>query len=259
MTDRWLIVNADDLGRTAAISAGIFHAHRRGLVTSATLMVAYPAARPAAREAVAGYPELGVGLHVQWSGGSPVLPASAVPTLVDEHGLLSRRPDDRLAAAAPAEVLAEARAQLARFRELCGRLPTHLDSHHHAHRLPVALAALIEIAVEHGLPVRAASPAVAAELNRRGVATTDGFVDEFYGADANAATLRRVLESLPAGVTELMCHPGWVDPELAAASTYAREREREIEVLTAEEPKRWLRELGITLAHFGDLATTNVA
>ena len=45
---RSLIVNADDLGRTKGINSGIFEAHSSGLVTSATLMVGFPAAGEAA-------------------------------------------------------------------------------------------------------------------------------------------------------------------------------------------------------------------
>jgi predicted glycoside hydrolase/deacetylase ChbG (UPF0249 family) len=253
MSARWLIVNADDLGRTEAISAGIFEAHERGLVTSATLMVAYPAAESAGRVA-ASYPELGVGLHVQWSGGTPLLPPEEVPSLIDEDGRLPRRPDQRLASAAADEVLAEARAQLALFRELTGRLPSHLDSHHHAHRVPVALEALLVLATLHALPVRAASPAMAEELRRSGVVTTDHFVEDFYGEGANMATLRRVLQALPPGVTELMCHPGHVDEELRAESAYAVEREHEIEVLTSDEAKQLVETLGVRRIHFGGLA-----
>jgi chitin disaccharide deacetylase len=247
------VVNADDLGRTAAINSGVFEAHRHGVVTSATLMVIYPAAPAAAREA-ATCPGLGVGLHVQLSGGAPLLPAEALPSLVDEHGLLPRRPDERLAGADPAEVRSEVRAQLERFRELTGRLPTHLDSHHHAHRLPVVLGALGELAREHRLPVRAASAQVAAELRQAGLVTTDGFVEDFYDEAATPETLRRILEELPRGVTELMCHPGRVDAELRSNSAYVDAREREIEVLTAQDTRRWVQELDIRLVHFGDLA-----
>lgn len=251
--DRLLVVNADDLGRTAAINSGVFEAHRRGVVTSATLMVCYPAAADASRGAAA-CPGLGVGLHVQLSGGAPLLPAESLPSLVDAHGQLPRRPDQRLACADPSEVRSEVRAQLERFRELTGRLPTHLDSHHHAHRLPVVLDALGELACEHRLPVRAASPRVAAELRRAGIASTDAFVEDFYDEAATPETLRRILEELPRGVTELMCHPGRVDAELRSTSAYVEAREREIEVLTAEDTRRWVQELGIRLVHFGDLA-----
>ncbi|HUO86079.1 MAG TPA: ChbG/HpnK family deacetylase, partial [Thermoanaerobaculia bacterium] len=93
MTDRRrLIVNADDLGRTAGINEGIFTAHRDGIVSSATLMVAYPAAVEAAT-ALADHPRLGVGLHVQLTGGRPTLPAGRVPSLVDAEGRLPRNPE----------------------------------------------------------------------------------------------------------------------------------------------------------------------
>ena len=60
--ERTLVVNADDFGRSAAINRGVMRAHERGIVTSATLMVRWPAAAPAAELARAS--ELSVGLHL---------------------------------------------------------------------------------------------------------------------------------------------------------------------------------------------------
>ena len=82
-----LIVNADDLGRTEGINEGIFDAHRRGIVTSATMMVNYPAAR---RVAVLSRdsPALGIGLHVSLSGGVPTLPPDQLRSIVDTNGML---------------------------------------------------------------------------------------------------------------------------------------------------------------------------
>ena len=60
---RVLIVNADDLGLSPGVNAGIIEAHLRGIVTSASLMVRQPAAREAARLARA-HPGLSVGLHL---------------------------------------------------------------------------------------------------------------------------------------------------------------------------------------------------
>lgn len=87
-----LIVNADDLGRTHGINAGIFEAHARGLVTSATAMVTYDACREAA-EMSKRHPRLGIGLHVALTGGTPVLDASRVPSLVDESGRQPAKPE----------------------------------------------------------------------------------------------------------------------------------------------------------------------
>lgn len=111
---RFLIVNADDLGLSEAMNEGIFEAHERGVVTSASLMVGRPAAA-AAVEALAEHPDLAIGLHLE--------------------------PED-------------CRAQLERFRELVGRDPTHLDSHKHVHEAEPVKAAAEAMAAELGIPLR---------------------------------------------------------------------------------------------------------
>lgn len=248
-----VIVNADDLGRTVGINEGIFAAHREGIVSSATLMVGFPASAAAAA-AWADHPELGVGLHVTLTGSTPpTLPAGRVPSLVDAEGNLPRKPDG-LGGAEPAHVVAEVRGQLERFRELTGRLPTHLDSHHHSHRLPVVLEALVEVAREHRLPVRNSSPEVGQRLREAGVATTDAFVERFFGDDARLETLVEVLRGAGEGSTEVMCHPARVDETLRASSTYLDPRERELEVLTDPAARRALEAAGLRLGHFGHLA-----
>lgn len=247
---RRLIVNADDLGRTHGINAGIARAHAEGIVTSATLMVAYAAAADVPALAAA-HPGLGIGLHVALTGGPPVLPPTRLPSLVDAHGRLPARPE-LLAGADPAEVAAEVRAQLERFCALLGRWPTHLDSHHHSHRLALVLEVVVDLARERGLPVRAASPEVAQRLRREGLRTTEAFVEDFFGEEATQATLEKVLARLPAGTSELMCHPAVVDDELRASSGYAGPRERELAVLTSPAARAAVRAAGVELARFGE-------
>jgi predicted glycoside hydrolase/deacetylase ChbG (UPF0249 family) len=246
---RLLIVNADDLGRTVGINDGIFEAHRNGLVTSATLMVAYPAAEDAAAR-LGELPNLGVGLHVALTGGPSILPADRLSSLTSAVGRLPAKPEEFVDPVLE-EVLLEAGAQLARFRELTGRLPTHLDSHHHSHRHPVVCEALIALAGEHGLPVRNASADVEARLRRRAVTTTDAFVEDFFGEAARLDVLVGILRALGPGVTELMCHPARVDDELRSTSGYAAERECELAVLTSPEARQAVEELGLRLVHFG--------
>lgn len=113
--ERYLIVNADDLGMTAAVNQGIFEAHEHGIVTSASLMVNRPAA-PDAAKTLAEHPHLAVGLHL-------------------EAG------DDWW-------------RQLERFRELVGRDPTHLDSHKHVHEAEPVTAVAEAMATELGVPLR---------------------------------------------------------------------------------------------------------
>jgi predicted glycoside hydrolase/deacetylase ChbG (UPF0249 family) len=115
-----LVVNADDFGRSPGINRGVMHAHRNGIVTSASLMVRWPAAVDAVRYARAA-PELGVGLHldlaewvhdgIEWGAGYQVV-----------------RDDD------PEAVTEEMWRQVERFDQLVGTLPSHVDSHQHIHR-----------------------------------------------------------------------------------------------------------------------------
>src|SRR5206468_2930594 len=61
--DKLVVVNADDLGLSPGVNRGIIEAHERGIVTSASLMVRWPAAAEAAAYA-RSRPQLGVGLHL---------------------------------------------------------------------------------------------------------------------------------------------------------------------------------------------------
>ena len=114
--------------------------------------------------------------------------------------------------ARPDEVRRECEAQIEAFARRFGRAPTHLDSHHHAHRLPRVMDAVVDVVLAARLPLRSQDPGFRDGLRRRGIVTTDSFV-----GDAQAEpywTTERLLDelaSLPLGVTELMCHPGVFD------------------------------------------------
>lgn len=245
---RYLIVNADDLGRTIGINDGIFEAHAKGIVTSATLMVGCDAAGDAAAR-LADHPRLGVGLHVTLTGARPTLPAGRVPSLVDAAGNLPRKPEE-ISHFAPAEVEAEIRSQLEIFRDLTGRLPTHLDSHHHSHRLPVVLEALVTVASEHRLPVRRSSDRIAERLHDARLSTTSTFTESFFGKGATLQNLREIAAALPAGTHELMCHPGYADADLRRESGYSDERDEERRVLSDPAAREAIRAAGIELVTF---------
>jgi len=246
-----LIVNADDFGRTSGINRGVAEAHRKGIVTSATLMVAHAGAEEAARIA-AENPRLGVGLHLSLTGGPAVLAPRLIPSLADESGQLPDKPEG-LSKATGHDVLVESRGQLKRFRDLLGRSPTHMDVHHHAHRVPAVLEALVTLAWETGLPVRCVSLEMKTRLKREGIPTTDRFIDSFYDAGTKLEGLLRIFGHLELGTTELMCHPAFVDDELKASSGHTDPRARELQILTDPEARQVLQAAGIRLIHFGEL------
>jgi predicted glycoside hydrolase/deacetylase ChbG (UPF0249 family) len=219
-----LVVNADDLGYSAGVNRGIFEAHLRGIVTSASLMVRRPAAAAAAADAPPG---LGLGLHVdlgEW---------------VFEDGDWIAH--DVVVADVPGEVA----RQLERFRELVGRDPTHLDSHQHVHRTEPARSAVLAVGAELDVPVRHESG-----VRYRG---------DFYGQDDEGSPhpellqperLEALLLALPDGATELCCHPGYAD---GLVSPYAAEREQELDALCNPRLRPLLLDAGIELVSFAGL------
>src|SRR4051794_34141552 len=83
--ERTLIVTADDFGASLAVNDAVEQAHRQGILTSASLMVAAPAAGDAVARA-RRLPALKVGLHLVLTDGRPLLPARDIPALVGRDG-----------------------------------------------------------------------------------------------------------------------------------------------------------------------------
>ncbi len=251
-----LIVNADDLGRCPGVDAGIMRAHREGIVTSATLMANSPDAGHAAQLARAT-PSLDVGVHLVLTFARPLADPSRIPSLVEPDGTFPARPEPVIGRARAGEVLLEYRAQYQRARELLGRPPTHLDSHHFVHGDPEIGRALGELAREIGAAARVQGDRHKREYRAKGVRTPDRFCREFqFTGHIDVAALEEILGRIAEageGVTELMCHPGEPDAELLANSTYASERAVELETLTDPRIRTALALHGLELATFADL------
>lgn len=230
---RWLIVNADDFGLSRGVNRGIIEAHERGILTSASLMARWPAAAEAAAYGRA-HPRLSLGLHVdlgEW--------AYRDGAWVQVYGVVAT--DD---AAAVADEVAR---QLAAFRRLVGRDPTHLDSHQHVHREEPVRSALIATARDLGVPLRDCHPAIRHRGDFYGQTGTGEPCPAAIGVEA----LLAILASLPPGVTELGCHPGYGDD---LASVYRDERAVEVETLCDPRVRSFVATAPIALRSFADIA-----
>jgi predicted glycoside hydrolase/deacetylase ChbG (UPF0249 family) len=232
--NRYLIVNADDFGRSAGINQGIVKAHGSGIVTSASLMVCWPAAHEAASYGLK-YPELSLGLHIdmgEWTyKESAWRPVYEVVQLNDH-----------------ATVAKEIERQLAQFVGLVGREPTHIDSHQHIHRSEPVCSILREMAYTLGVPLRQYTSNI-------------HYCGLFYGqtsegrstSDAvSTSSLCSILMSLPAGVTELSCHPGCGND---MPPPYQDEREVEMRALCSPEVHTVIADEEIQLYSFHDFST----
>ena len=281
-----LIVNADDFGRAPGVNRGIIEAHRKGIVTSTTVMINLPDAAGALELARTEAPNLGLGLHLTLTAGQPVLPAARVPSLVDESGRF--HPISAWTSAMERfeadELRAEIEAQFDAFVRLAGRAPDHLDAHHHAAYLhPAALRAMFDLAAAHDLPVRAPlldapddqiftvmrgmlpdfTPERAAALLKslRAAANAgprprwpDGLALDYSNGRPTLASLLVILTTLPEdGVTELLCHPGYADDALRT-SGLVEQREDELLHLTHAATRECVQSENIRLVTFAALS-----
>jgi predicted glycoside hydrolase/deacetylase ChbG (UPF0249 family) len=197
---------------------------------------------------------LDVGVHLVFSYGSPITAAARVPSLVTETGAFPRV-TDLLRSRRPTtdEALLEARAQYLRVRDLVGREPTHLDTHHWVHDLPALEDAVLALAKETGAAARTHDGRQRARFRDANVRTPDRFVREYQHAGRiGLERLQALLEVLAeeAGTTELMCHPGEPDAALLSLSGYAAERGVELEALTDPTVRAAIERLGIELVDF---------
>jgi len=199
-------------------------------------------------------PGLGLGLHVNLTLGAPVLSAATVPSLVGVNGCFVRDRNQVGEVGVPSELRDEVAAQANRFEAVFGRRPTHLDTHYHMHRLPRVLAAVLDVAADLRVPVRAVTVEMAPEIRRRGVAAPDRMVGD-VGTDAywTTETLLAFLGAMEDGVTELMCHPGYAD-EALAVSSYRAQREGELRGLSDPRVKAAVAVAGASLISYRELS-----
>lgn len=245
-----LIVNADDFGYSKGVNLGIVEAHVEGIVSSATMMMNMPGVEHAFRLATET-PTLGVGVHLVLTCGSPL--ESNVPSLTDENGRF-RRGQSHLEEASVEEVEREFRAQLERFFR-SGRMPTHIDSHHHVHARETILPIVLRLAERYELPVRYPWAFEEKEHSRTTqVNTTEGFSHHFYGDDLTVDTLIGIIDGLSGSSTaEIMSHPAYVDEELLRGSSYAIPRTKELQILTAPEVKEYIKHKKVQLVTFNEI------
>lgn len=152
-----LIVNADDFGMTSSINRAIVDCHKRGNVTSTTMMVSMPGTEDASRLA-RSLPSLAVGLHFSLTEGTPLTRGQSLlgpGGRFHPRGLLVRR----LFAGKveSADLRREFVAQMERIAALGVKI-THVDSHEHVHMFPAVFKAIAPIIERAGLPLRLVVP-----------------------------------------------------------------------------------------------------
>ena len=280
-------MNADDFGLTAGVNRAIVEGNRHGIVTSATLMANAQASR-AAIELAKGQPNLKTGCHIVLIDGVPL--AGNLPSLTRGTARFRSSLKQFAMAAvskkiAAEEIEREVEAQLRKIQS-SGITLTHVDSHKHTHMFPHVLRPLLRAARACGIsavrnpfePMRSwpggmvlGTPGLwlrsagvmafgmfAAEFHRaikeQGMVSTDGTVGIAVTGLLDQQKLLRILDALPEGTWELVCHPGYSDADLRSAGTrLTQSREIELAALTSRATKEALARRKIELISYADL------
>ena len=185
----------------------------------------------------------------------------------------------------PVEVEAEAMAQMQQLQE-AGIQLSHFDCHKHAHMFPAVLRPLLRAAKSRGiaavrnpfgrlfpLPVtrilrnpqlwrRVAELSVLRgfaanfkrEVERHGLRTPDGSVGVLNTGSLDLQSFLVIIDALPEGTWEFVCHPGYNDAELDQVRTRLRQsRETELAVFTSPDASAALERRGVELISYREL------
>jgi hopanoid biosynthesis associated protein HpnK len=268
---RGVIITADDFGAALPVNEAVELAHREGVLTAASLMVAGEAA-PDAVERARNLPRLGVGLHIVLADGRPTLPPERVPALVGRDGrfhdsMVRTAFAIALSPSARAQMRAEVEAQFAAFVATGLRLD-HVNAHKHFHLHPMIASAILEIGERYGLkamrvplerggasPLRWWSSVLAGRLRRAGVVVNDQVIGIEWSGAFDASRMRHALADLPEGLTELYCHPATTDAYPGSAPGY-RYRD-ELAALLDSEVAEALVARGIRTGRFEDFVASD--
>lgn len=240
-----------------------------------------------------GATPLSIGCHVVLLDGEPLLPADKVTTLLQSGNGRCRFRDslNDFAVASfrhklnPGEIEAEASAQIDRI-QAAGITPSHLDTHKHAHMFPAVLGPLLRAAKSRGVkavrnPFGQVWPLPLASLLRtrqvwtrfaqlnvlrnyagnfrrevkaHGLQTTDGSLGVLATGVLDMKLFTAIIESMPEGTWEFVCHPGYSDAELDGVHTRLRQsREQELSLLTSTDARDLLRRRGVQLISYHEL------
>jgi chitin disaccharide deacetylase len=283
-----LIVNADDFGLSHGINAGIIDGFEKGVLTSASIMVNAPAFEEAVKLARA-HEGLGIGVHLNVLRGRAVLPPIEISSLVDSAGQFLRSPialcrDIFWKRVDLDHLSSEFSAQIERAFE-AGLHLTHVNSEKHIHMYPPIFSRVVSLAEKYGiravrwtgqypraqtfissrgrshkdLLVSLCAPLCRTHLKGRRVISNDYFYGLMETGSLTSEVFRGILPRLKDGVTEIMCHPGYVGQDLQEAfrtmgtSSLVGSRAVELQTLIDPSLRVSLDAAAVRLIHYGDL------
>ncbi|NHN89656.1 hopanoid biosynthesis-associated protein HpnK [Acetobacter conturbans] len=279
---RRAIISSDDFGMSVEANEAIEIAHRDGVLSTASLMVAGPAVEDAIERA-RRIPTLHVGLHLVVIEGPCVLPPSEIPLLVSPDGQF---PSDQLrlginyffSPAVRRQLAAEIEAQFAAFART-GLTLDHANAHKHMHLHPTVGKMMIATGKRYGLravrvPLEPPEPLMAAgtytdtlgaaalrrwtkllrwQIRSAGMVTNDWCFGIEWSGHMTADRVAALAAHLPDGVSEIYFHPATQKNALLQHLMPTYEHEAELAALCSPGFRIGLEDSRTTLIGWNDI------
>lgn len=266
---KYLIVTADDLGLAESINEGIAKAYSEGIVSAVSVIPTGEACDDAVT-VIKNLKLEEIGAHLALSETKPLLKSSRFYKNHNEFffnlffGKISL-----------GDIYNELKAQLEALKKR-GFEITHINSHEHIHIIPKVLNIFVKLAKEYGIAAirypREDRPSKGFKFNElykkcvlsyfsgmtentlknSGLLYTDFFLGLIDAGKLTEKTLIEMLKRLKDGVTELVCHPGFLSPEVLDRYSWHKNCETELFALTDKRVKNASNNNGIKLISYGE-------
>jgi len=275
MSERLLVVNADDFGLTSGVDRAILRAGADGIVTSTSVLATGRALAASVSDLRAS--AMGVGAHlIAVGGGAPLLSAREVPSLVDAQGRFPRswhrfvgRSGRR--AVDPDDLEREFAAQIESLIGADLHL-THLDTHQNIHLWPSVARVVVRLARRYDIefvriprtkgrsPLAMGVRVLSGRLTRRVAGAALPTTGASVGLD-EAGALHEIalhdaivrLGALGVDAADIVCHPGEAgDPELEATG-WGFAWADETAALTSRATSEVVKAAGFRLGTYADV------
>lgn len=283
--DRYLIINADDLGMCHSSNQAIFKLFEEGFITSSTVMAPCPWVKEVA-EYYKSHPEVDIGVHLTFTSEwklykwGPVTRNKPVTSLVTKEGYFPESAEDVELKAERRDVREEIKNQIELVIEL-GIEPSHLDNHMGSlyglkygnsfldivfefcqrYNFPFRLPKSIGEETKRQLPKEAISSyeKIVELADKIGVKLIDYLVSysfsledgEDYGIFKKKVI--DIIRNLKSGISELYIHPGLASEELKAINPHWKKRQMEFDLFRDEELYKIIQDEGIKLIRWKDI------
>lgn len=243
-----LIIRADDLGFTEATNYGVLKTIQDGVVTAAGMMPNMPAAVHGF-ELIKKFEHISVGQHTNIVVGKPCANPADIPSLLDSEGHFIK---SKVYRASPRdfvvleEAVIEIEAQLIKFIEIAGKAPDYFEAH--AVQSTNFDRAMKTVADRHHLLF---VPFLAEEINGRKIKFANfPKMNEQNIYDPIQYITQNEMDILGSEIAIAVFHPGYVDEDILRWSSYNMVRPKDVEALTSEKVKQWIKENQIERVNF---------